>query len=136
MSPQTHYNGHFQKQNRGTWVAQSVKRLPLAQVMIPGSWDPGPHWAPCSSRNLLLPLSLLLLLLVCSLFLCQINKIIKTKQSKSTENNKLWQNVEKLEALYIVGETAKWYRKHMAIPQKIRHSITNSASGHIPQIKS
>ena len=23
----------------GAWVAQSVKRLPVAQVMIPGSWD-------------------------------------------------------------------------------------------------
>ena len=26
----------------GTWVAQCVKRLPLAQVIIPGSWDPAP----------------------------------------------------------------------------------------------
>ena len=24
-----------------------VERLPLAQVMIPGSWDPVPHEAPC-----------------------------------------------------------------------------------------
>ena len=24
-----------------------VERLPLAQVMIPGSWDRVPHWAPC-----------------------------------------------------------------------------------------
>ena len=24
---------------RGTWVAQSVRHLPLAQVMIPGFWD-------------------------------------------------------------------------------------------------
>ena len=23
----------------GTWVAQSVKLLPWAQVMIPGTWD-------------------------------------------------------------------------------------------------
>ena len=37
----------------GTWVAQSVKHLPLAQVMIPGSWDPALHQAP-----LLLPLLL------------------------------------------------------------------------------
>ena len=27
--------GHFQ----GAWVARLVKHLPLAQVMIPGSWD-------------------------------------------------------------------------------------------------
>ncbi|VCW77697.1 unnamed protein product, partial [Gulo gulo] len=31
-----------------TWVAQSVKRLPPAQVMTPGSWDRALHWAPCS----------------------------------------------------------------------------------------
>ena len=24
---------------RGAWVAQSIKYLPLARVMIPGSWD-------------------------------------------------------------------------------------------------
>ena len=24
-----------------------VERLPLAQVMIPGSWDRVPHWASC-----------------------------------------------------------------------------------------
>ena len=29
------------------WVAQSVKHLPSAQVMIPGSWDRVLHWAPC-----------------------------------------------------------------------------------------
>ena len=27
---------------RGTWVAQSVKHLPPAQVVIPGSWDGSP----------------------------------------------------------------------------------------------
>ena len=32
-----------------------VRRLPSAQVMIPGSWDPVPHQAPC--RELLLALS-------------------------------------------------------------------------------
>ena len=32
----------------GAWVAQSVKHLPLAQVMISGSWDQSPHQAPCS----------------------------------------------------------------------------------------
>jgi len=41
---------------RDAWVAQSVKRLPLAQVMIPESWDQVPHWAPCSGGSLLLPL--------------------------------------------------------------------------------
>ena len=54
-----------------TWVAQSVKHLPLAQVMITGSWDQAPcHRAPCSVGSLLLPLPLPPLpLLVCSLTL-------------------------------------------------------------------
>ena len=32
----------------GCLVAQLVKPLPSAQAMIPGSWDPAPHQAPCS----------------------------------------------------------------------------------------
>ena len=40
----------------GTWVAQPVKHLPLAQVMILVSWDLG--WVPCSVGSLLLPLPL------------------------------------------------------------------------------
>ena len=44
---------------RGTWVAQLVKHLPSAQVMISRSWDPAPHWALCSAGSLLLPLLLL-----------------------------------------------------------------------------
>ena len=39
----------------GTWVAQMVKHLPLAQVMIPGSWDPVPPQTPCSVGSLLPP---------------------------------------------------------------------------------
>ena len=39
----------------GAWVVQSVKHLPLAQVMIPRSWDRVPHQAPCSVESLLLP---------------------------------------------------------------------------------
>ena len=54
---------------RGAWVTQSVKHLPSAQVMIPGSWDRAPHQAPCSAGRLLLPLSLLLPLLVLSLYI-------------------------------------------------------------------
>ena len=38
-----------------------VKRLPLAQGMIPGSWERAPHRAPCLAGSLLLPLPLPLL---------------------------------------------------------------------------
>ena len=37
-------------------MAQSVKRLSLAQVMISGSWDQVPHRALYSAVSLLLPL--------------------------------------------------------------------------------
>ena len=45
---------------RDTWVAQSVKHLPSAQVMISESWDRAPHGAPypagvCFSLSLCLP---------------------------------------------------------------------------------
>ena len=60
---------------RGAWVAQSVKRLPSAQVMILGvlGWSPirlPAPWGACIS----LPLYLLLSPLVLSLCLCQMNK--------------------------------------------------------------
>ena len=42
----------------GAWVAQSAERLPLAQVMIPGSWDRALCQAPCSVGSLLLLLPL------------------------------------------------------------------------------
>jgi len=42
----------------GAWVAQLVRRLPSAQVMILESLDRVPHRAPCSARSLLLPLTL------------------------------------------------------------------------------
>jgi len=37
-------------------VARSVKRLPLAQVLIPGAWDRVLHRGPGSVGSLLLPL--------------------------------------------------------------------------------
>ena len=46
---------------QGSWVAQWVSHLPLAQIMIPGPWDGAPNRAPCSGGALLLPLSLPLL---------------------------------------------------------------------------
>ena len=36
---------------QGACVAQSVKHLPLAQVIISRSWDQTPHWAPCSVES-------------------------------------------------------------------------------------
>ena len=36
----------------GPWVAQWVKRLPLAQIMIPGSRDKVPRQSPCFSLSL------------------------------------------------------------------------------------
>ena len=42
----------------GAWVAQLVKHLTCAQVMILGSWDRVLHWAPCLAGSLLLPLPL------------------------------------------------------------------------------
>ena len=42
----------------GTWVAQLVKHLPWAHVMILGAWNSAPCWAPCSAGSLLLPLPL------------------------------------------------------------------------------
>ena len=43
---------------QGHLGGSAVKRLPLAQVMISGSWDLAPCWASCSERSLLLPLPL------------------------------------------------------------------------------
>ena len=57
-----------EKRGGGTGVAQSVECLPLAQVMIPGSWGPAP-WEPASP-----PPSSGRSPCLCSLSLCQINK--------------------------------------------------------------
>ena len=58
----------------GARVARSFKRQPLAQVMIPGSWDGAPGLGPCSAGSLLLPLPLPFPSLGLSDTLCQINK--------------------------------------------------------------
>ena len=50
---------------RGTWEAQSVRCLPLAQVMVPGSWDPG-HVGLPAQRGVCFPLPRPLTLLVLS----------------------------------------------------------------------
>ena len=71
----------------GARVAQSVKHLPSAQVMISGSWGRGLCQALCSSGRLLFPLSLCSL----SLTLSRANKIKKKKRTtlwelKNTES--------------------------------------------------
>ena len=55
-------------------MAQWVKPLPSAQVMIPGFWDQAPHQAFCSVESLLPPLSLSLPAFLPTCDLCQINK--------------------------------------------------------------
>ena len=67
---------------QGAWVAQSFGHLPLAQVMIPESWNQAPRWAPCSVGSLPLPFPLLLPLLVLSHSLSQINKIFLKNKNK------------------------------------------------------
>ena len=69
-------NSSIKKERDRAPEAQLVKHLPSAQVMIPGSWDQAPRWAPCSVGSLLVPpLSLCL-----SLSLKLINKILKKRQ--------------------------------------------------------
>ena len=58
----------------GASVAQSLKHLPSAEVMIPGSWDGALCWALCSVGSLLLPLPLPLPLPLLMLSLSQMNK--------------------------------------------------------------
>ena len=63
---------NFLKFPGAAWVAQLVKHLVLAQVMISESWDPAPHLALNLAWSLLKILSLPLPLplpLVCSLSL-------------------------------------------------------------------
>lgn len=45
----------------GNWVAQFIKHVPSAQVLISGSWDRTIYRAPCSTGSLYLPLLLLIL---------------------------------------------------------------------------
>ena len=67
----------------GTWVAQWVKPLPSAQVMISGSWDRALRRALCSAGSLLPPLSLPASLFV----ICQINKIFFKKLKRNKKNH-------------------------------------------------
>jgi len=78
-----------QAENRmlwGVWLAQSVKRLPSAQVMIPGSRDRAPRQTPCSAGSLLLPLLVAppAYALSLSLSVKQTNTILKLKKIQLT----------------------------------------------------
>ena len=70
-------------------MAQSVKCLPWAQVMILGCWDGAPSQASCSAGNLL-PLPLPLLVFMCSLFLSLSlsHKSLKKDDKKSALEHK------------------------------------------------
>ena len=71
-------------------MAHLVKRLPSAQVMIPGSWDGALGQAPCSAGSLLLPLPLLLPSLVLSLSLSnKYNLYFKKKKSSIISHSPL-----------------------------------------------
>ena len=48
-------------------MAQLVKCLLSAQVMISGSWDGAPCWVPCLAASLLLPPPSLACVFSCSL---------------------------------------------------------------------
>ena len=63
-----------EKEIRGTWVAQSVKWLPSAQIMISGSWDQAPIGPPAQQGVCFSSLSASSPLLVLMLSLSQINK--------------------------------------------------------------
>ena len=65
------------------WVAQSVKHLPLAQVMISRSWDQIPCQDPGSEGILLLLLPLLLPLLILS---CACALSLSNKQNLFLKN--------------------------------------------------
>lgn len=41
---------------KGPQMAQLIKCLPTAQIMIPGVWDPVLNGSPCSAESLLPPL--------------------------------------------------------------------------------
>ena len=69
-------------------MAQSVKFLPSAQVMIPGSWDQALSWAPCSVESRILPLPLLLPLLVLPLLSKDNLKKNKSDWNELEENEK------------------------------------------------
>ena len=78
---------------RGTWGgggAPSMKHLPSAQIMIPGSWDRVPNWAPCSAGSLLHPLSAAPPPPACAFSFCHLNKILKIRKKKGKLLFKLW----------------------------------------------
>ena len=68
---------HSKGGGSGTWVAQSFKSLPSAQVMIQGSWNRVPHRAPDSAGSLFLPLPLPTAPPACVLSMSQIKSFLK-----------------------------------------------------------
>ena len=81
-------------EKRGAWVAQSVKHLPLAQVMTPSPGiKPCINQAPCSVGSLLVPLPPLVYALMNKIFLKKEmekskTKIIIKKQKRKSKKQK------------------------------------------------
>ena len=74
--------------NQGTWVAQSVKRLLLAQILFLGSWNRALHGALCSagvSFSFSLRPPHHLPACVDTHSLSQINKVFFNKRAKNQE---------------------------------------------------
>ena len=87
-------------------MAQLVKRLPLAPVMISGSWDGAPCWAPCSGGvcfSLCLCSSLpTQVMLTHSLSLPQLNRIFKNNNNKRRKQSKCSVTNEWLNKMWLV----------------------------------
>lgn len=81
---------HQKYTSRSTLVAQSVKCLPSAQVIVPESWDTAPHWVLCSERSLLLPLPAAYPACVLSNKIFNIYMLQKYRWIQTLSDNKRW----------------------------------------------
>ena len=93
----------------GTWLAQLVKHLPSAQVMIPGFWDRVLHQAPCLAGSLLLPFPLLLLIANACTLSIKLKKIFK----KSVDFHGKVQNLVKASQITSSSEEIRIYHLHI-----------------------
>ena len=98
------------------WVAQSVKCLPLAQVMTSGSWDRAPRGLPlCSAESLLLPLSL-----CCSPLLLVLSPALSLKQIIFLKSHK-WNSSVLSPLKYVTGD----YKNPFYFTEWVAHQMEN-----------